>query len=345
MEEEDDKKDHADVVSLEKRMADEPRAKSQSDSQSNDRKKEASIQKKEDEIGSMEDEDDKKDQADVDSSEKRMADGPREASPEERAIQFMNTLLCPSPDEKKKLLARIARDRAAAERSAIRRELPEYVCLPNEVLSDWFEKDVLKEKVTVFRTHNVLGDGNCMYHCLSESTLLGKYAEHFASKHKELRAWLALFAEQGKNRELAFKVWNGVKGKREGDTFEGWFEEIRTLGKWGGSGELIVFAAAFGIHVISVEQVENKVQTFTTITAFERLRVKITAMLPSFGNTPQSDFNDVIFLWNHDHALPRKIRKITDDPSNHYTLLELSDKKKEDLLPGDQVFISIMHHF
>jgi hypothetical protein len=39
MEEEDDKKDHADVVSSEKRIADEPRAKSQSDSQSNDRKK------------------------------------------------------------------------------------------------------------------------------------------------------------------------------------------------------------------------------------------------------------------------------------------------------------------
>jgi hypothetical protein len=47
---------------------------------------------------------------------------------------------------------------------------------------------------------------------------------------------------------------------------------------------------------------------------------------------------DVIFLWNHNHGSPRKIRKRTDEPSNHYTLLELlSDKKKEEL-PPDQVF-------
>jgi hypothetical protein len=106
---------------------------------------------------------------------------------------------------------------------------------------------------------------------------------------------------------------------------------------WGGTAELILFAAAFGIHVISVNKVENKVQFSTTINAFELLKVESTHSLPTFGKNPQSNLKDAIFLWNHDHGSLRKIRKMTNDPSNHYTLLELSDKKKEDLLP-DQVF-------
>jgi hypothetical protein len=108
----------------------------------------------------------------------------------------MNALLCPSPEEKKKLLARIARDRAATERSAICWEFPKYVCMPNKILSNWFKKEALKDKSTLFWTVNVLGNGNCMYRCLSESKVLAKYAEHFSSKHRELRAWIALFAEQ-----------------------------------------------------------------------------------------------------------------------------------------------------
>jgi hypothetical protein len=140
-------------------------------------------------------------------------DNAEPASPEIRATQFMKSLQSPSDEEKKKISARIARERAGGQRAAIRWEVPQYVCLPNEVIADLFEKNALIGDYTVFKTHTVLGDGNCMYHCLSDSSIFAKHAEHFASKHKELRTWISLFAEQEKIKNWPLKL--GMESKEK----------------------------------------------------------------------------------------------------------------------------------
>jgi hypothetical protein len=147
-----------------------------------------------------------------------------------------------------------------------------------------------------------------------------------------------LHAESPALKALAFRVWKLWKRRGDSDTesdndhFKLWLEEIRTPTLWGGSTELILFAATFGIHVISVEQVEETINLSTTTDAFAQLRIRPSIRnKPGFGTKPPSNINEVIFLWNHDYGNPTKRRKSTDRAGNHYTLLELSEIRYEDL--------------
>jgi hypothetical protein len=240
-----------------------------------------------------------------------------------------------------------ARATAAAERLALEEKkaavpkfhskdtMPEYVCLPTCVLSNLFQEGSLNSKEhIVFKTHSVLGDGNCLYRCLSESAIFAKENGAFAGKYKELRTWISLHAESPALKALAIRVCKLWKSNGQSDTalFENWMEEIRTPTLWGGTSELILFAASFGIHVISVEQVEDTINLSTTTDAFAKLKIRPTITnKPGFGIKPPSDIKEVIFLWNHDYGNPTKRRKSTDESGNHYTLLEISEQKYDEL--------------
>jgi hypothetical protein len=186
----------------------------------------------------------------------------------------------------------------------------------------------------VFKTHSVLGDGNCLYRCLSESEIFAKENKGFGGKYKELRTWISLHAESPALKALAIRVCKLWKSNGESDTaiFENWMEEIRTPTLWGGTSELILFAVSFGIHVISVEQVEDNINLSTTTDAFAKLKIRPSITnKPGFGIKPPSDIKEVIFLWNHDYGNPTKRRKSTDASGNHYTLLEISEQNYDEL--------------
>jgi hypothetical protein len=221
-----------------------------------------------------------------------------------------------------------------------RDKLPEFVCLPTCILSNIFPEcsfSASKQNI-VFKTHGVLGDGNCLYRCLSESPIFIQENKGWDGKYRELRSFISLHAETPALKALAFRVWKIWKRQGESDTetdtahFKQWLEEIRTPTLWGGSTELILFAATFGIHVISVEQVEDIINLSTTTDAFAKLKIRPSIPTkPGFGTKPPSDIKEVIFLWNHDYGNPTKRRKSTDRAGNHYTLLELSERKHKDL--------------
>jgi hypothetical protein len=187
---------------------------------------------------------------------------------------------------------------------------------------------------------------------LSESSIFLQGNEGFGGKYRELRTFISLHAESPALKALAFRVWKLWKRRGDSDTesdndhFKLWLEEIRTPTLWGGSTELILFAATFGIHVISVEQVEETINLSTTTDAFAQLRIRPSIRnKPGFGTKPPSNINEVIFYGIMIMAIQQSV---VSQPIVQVTItLYWSYRKSDTRTCQIQHFISVMifHRF
>jgi hypothetical protein len=111
----------------------------------------------------------------------------------------------------------------------------------------------------VYRFHDVLGDGNCMFHAIAAS-------DHspFPTGGEIKRALFDALAPGARAREDLSFVFSHYYATDEGVEVDLWRNKVFTQGLWGDDFDLVVFACVFGINVTSYSQVDaNHVNKFS----------------------------------------------------------------------------------
>jgi hypothetical protein len=209
--------------------------------------------------------------------------------------------------------------------------LPPYLAIPNQTIKNVFRNHP-NIGHTVFTVHPIKGDGNCLYRSLSLSTHYSISMPELSKKHRFLRDMLKSYAAQRKNRAFLSRIWNALVKSEKIPTYEHWVERIGQSTIWGSTAEVLLFSACLQIHVVCVEQLQDTIGFVATQQAFTQCKVRLSGTSdPNFYNLPPESAKDVIFLWNHCHDDPYKVRLQNETPTDHYTLLELAEPQPKQM--------------
>jgi hypothetical protein len=126
--------------------------------------------------------------------------------------------------------------------------MPSYGAIPNQTIGHCFRNHP-NDGHTAFAVHQVKGNGNSLYHCLSLSS---HYSDAMPKKQKFLRDLLQSFAGQKKNHAFLSCLWTVLKKSNNEETYKQWVASIGQLNNLVGIAEWMLFSACLQIHVVCV---------------------------------------------------------------------------------------------